>query len=281
VRGDLEVNEIKFSNALGGSVLRAATEAEIQAVGAEPGYASPVGLAVAADLTGDGILVVADPSIEAGGNFVIGANDDGHHYTGANFPRDFAVTVLADIATAETGHRCAECGGSMAAHRAIEIGHCFKLGTHYSEAVNAVYLDEDNQPQFITMGSYGIGLDRLMAVIAELHHDEDGLIWPREVAPYQVHLLSLGKGEDVRIATEALYGALLAAGIDTLYDDRDASAGVKFKDADLIGIPFRLALGGRGLAAGTVELKRRDLAERETIPLDEAPAVLQLLLANG
>ncbi|MFQ5422285.1 MAG: proline--tRNA ligase, partial [Anaerolineae bacterium] len=173
VRGDLEVNEVKLINALGGGQLRAATDAEIAAVGAVPGYASAIGLDVAAGLAAPGVLVLADHSITAGGDFVVGANDAGYHFTGANYPRDFAVTQLADIAQADTGHRCPRCeDGRLQAQRAIEAGHCFKLGTRYSTAVNATYLDENGQPQLIYMGSYGIGLDRLMAIIVEEHHDD-------------------------------------------------------------------------------------------------------------
>ncbi|MCA9938228.1 MAG: proline--tRNA ligase [Anaerolineales bacterium] len=269
VRGDLDVNEVKLSNALDGRVLRAATDEEIRAAGAVPGYASAVGLPIATDLDAPGVFVIADPSIEAGGNFVVGANDAGYHFTGANYPRDHAISQMADIAQADTGHQCPRCGGRFVARRGIELGHCFKLGTRYSAPVNAVYLDEENQPQLIYMGSYGIGLDRLMAVIAELHHDADGLIWPESVAPYRVHLLHLGKGEDVRLAAEGLYARLQAAGVAVLYDDREVSAGIKFKDADLIGIPYRLAVGGRGLSQGTVELKRRGESSRQDIPLED------------
>ncbi len=266
VRGDLEVNEIKLVNALGGGELRPATEEEIQASGAVPGYASAVGLKVAGSLNEAGLVVIADTSIKHGGNFVIGANDEGYHFTGANYPRDFAVSHMADIAQADTGHRCPRCGGRIEARRAIEVGHCFKLGTRYSAATNATYLDENNDPRLIYMGSYGIGLDRLMAVAVELHHDEDGIIWPDSLAPFDVHLMSLGKGEDVRQAAEQVYADLGVAGFEVYFDDRDASAGVKFKDADLIGIPWRVAVGARGLAEGSVEVKRRDSSERHLVP---------------
>lgn len=267
VRGDLEVNEVKLSNALGSRLLRPATDDEIRAAGAVPGYASAIGLPIAADLNAPGVFVIADPSITAGGDFVVGANDAGYHFTGANYPRDYAISQMADIAQADTGHQCPRCGGRFAARRAIELGHCFKLGTRYSAPTNALYLDEENQPQLIYMGSYGIGLDRLMAVIAELHHDADGLIWPESVAPYQVHLLHLGKGEDVRQTADALYDQLRQARVEVLYDDREISAGIKLKDADLIGIPYRLAVGARGLAQGVVELKRRSQTTRQDIPL--------------
>ncbi|MGB3717366.1 MAG: proline--tRNA ligase [Candidatus Promineifilaceae bacterium] len=269
VRGDLEVNEIKLVNALGGGTLRPATEDEIIASGAVPGYASAINLDVAGSLGEKGAYVIADPSIEYGGNFVVGANDEGTHFTGANYPRDFSVSQMADIAQADTGHKCPLCGGRIEARRAIEVGHCFKLGTRYSAATGATYLDENNEPQLIHMGSYGIGLDRLMAVIVELHNDPDGIVWPESVAPFDVHLMTVGKGQEPKDVADELYIDLKAAGIDVFYDDRIASPGVKFKDADLIGIPVRVAVGARGLAQGGVEVKRRDSDERKLVPLDE------------
>lgn len=268
VRGDLDVNEVKMVNALGGGVLRPATDEEIVAAGATPGYASPIGLTIAPDLQSPGVYVLADLSIEAGGNFVVGANDDGYHYTGANYPRDHAISKMADIAQADTGHQAPN-GSRLVARRCIEAGHCFKLGTRYSKATNATYLDENGKPQLIFMGSYGIGLDRLMATVVELHNDENGIIWPDSVAPYQIHLMHVGKGDDVRDAAEKLYTDLTRAGFEVLYDDRELSAGVKFKDADLIGVPWRVAVGGRGLAEGNVEIKRRSESERINVPLGE------------
>jgi prolyl-tRNA synthetase len=196
VRGDMAIVDTKLVNALGGGFLRAATEAEIRAIGAVPGYASGIGLTAAKDMNSAGVMVVADTSIEYGGNYVVGANEEPYHFTGANFGRDFTVSKLADIAEAATGHRCAVCGGRLEAKKAIEVGHCFKLGTRYSAAVNATYLDENGQPQLIYMGSYGIGLDRLMAVAVELHHDKDGIVWPDSIAPYRVHLVHVGKEGD-------------------------------------------------------------------------------------
>lgn len=277
VRGDLEINEVKLINALGGGSLRVATDAEIKASGATPGYASAIGLDIAHDPEQAGIYLIADQSLEAGGNFVVGANDEGYHYTGANYPRDFVVTQIADIAQADSGHKCPQCGGRIEAHRAIEAGHCFKLGTRYSEAVNATFLDETGKPQLIYMGSYGIGLDRLMATIVEVHHDDDGIVWPDSVSPYQVHLMFVGKGEEVRLAANEIYGDLKEQGVSVLFDDREASPGVKFKDADLIGIPWRVTVGARGLAQDSVEVKRRDQKERTMVPID---ALVSSLLAG-
>lgn len=268
VRGDLAINEVKFTNALGGGTIRPATDAEIVAAGAVPGYASPINLPIAKSLDDAGIYVLADISIEAGGNFVVGANDAGYHFTGANYPRDHIVSKMADIAQADSGH-LAPNGSRLVARRAIEAGHCFKLGTRYSAATNATYLDENGKPQLIFMGSYGIGLDRLMAIIVERHHDKDGIIWPESVAPYQIHLMHIGKGDEVRAAAEKVYVDLSQAGFEVLYDDHTVSAGVKFKDADLIGIPWRIAVGARGLAQGGVEVKRRSETERQIVPLPE------------
>jgi prolyl-tRNA synthetase len=271
VRGDLEINETKLLNAIGGGTLRPASEEEIVAIGAAPGYASTIGLdvatSVATDLDSPGVYALADISLQAGGNFVVGANDEGYHFTGANYPRDIIISQLADMAQADNGHQCSQCGGRIVAQRAIEAGHCFKLGTRYSEAVGATYLDENGRPQPIYMGSYGIGLDRLMAVIVECHHDEYGIIWPDEVAPFNVHLLTLGKGDDVKETAESLYDQLRQAGLTVLYDDRETSAGVKFNDADLIGIPWRVTVSGRNLKAGSVEVKKRDRSEAEQVPL--------------
>ncbi len=266
IRGDLEVNEVKLLRALGGGTLRAATDDEIMATGAVPGYASPMSLPPE-------VTVVADRSVRAGANFVSGANDAGFHLTGVNVPRDFDPALVADIAAAFDGATCARCGqGTLRVERAIELGHCFKLGTRYSEAAGVTYTDETGAEHLVVMGSYGIGLERLMAAIIETHHDEWGIIWPASVAPFDVHLLTLGKDPQPGEIAARLYEDLRAAGLDVLLDDRAESAGVKFADADLIGIPVRLAVSGKALAAGGVEAKRRDSAERIIVPLDEISA---------
>lgn len=266
IRGDLEVNEVKLLRALGGGTLRAATDDEITATGAVPGYASPIGLSPE-------VMVVADQSVRAGANFVSGANDAGYHLTGVNVPRDFDPALVADIAAAFDGATCARCGqGALRVERAIELGHCFKLGTRYSEAAGVIYTDEAGAEHPVVMGSYGIGLERLMAAIIETHHDEWGIIWPPSIAPFDVHLLTLGKDPQLGEIAAQVYADLRAAGLDVLLDDRAESAGVKFADADLIGIPVRLAVSGKALAAGGVEAKRRDSAERVIVPLDEVAA---------
>ncbi len=269
IRGDLEVNETKLLNAIGGGELRPAEDEEIIAIGGVPGYASPIGLKVRDTLNEDGLLVVADNSIHTRSAFVSGANEAGYHFTGVNYPRDFRVTFITDIAQADSGHACPRCGETLQAQSAIELGHTFKLGTWYSEAVGATYLDAAGNSHPIVMGSYGIGVGRLMAAIVEAHHDEHGIIWPRSVAPYQIHLVALGPDATVMDEAESLYQRLLAAGYEVLYDDRDERAGVKFADADLIGAPLRLTVSERSLAAGGVEAKQRHEDGRTVVPMEK------------
>ncbi len=208
VRGDLGVNEAKLAKAAGGGGLRPATEEEIRAVGAAPGYASPAGLRVRVGEGGAGVTVIADLSIQQGANFATGANEAGHHFINTNYPRDFAVTRVADIAQVEEGFACARCGGRLRTERAIELGHCFKLGTRYAEGLGATYLDRQGEQRPLVMGSYGIGLDRLLAAIIEMHHDADGICWPAAVAPFDVYLVSLRSDAQAG----ALYADLQAGG---------------------------------------------------------------------
>jgi prolyl-tRNA synthetase len=264
IRGDLDVNEVKLANALGGAMLRPATDDEIRAVGAVPGYASPIGV-------GDAALVVADRSARMGANFVAGANEDGYHLTGVNVPRDFEPDLEVDIAEAFDGAICGRCGqGALHVERAIELGHCFKLGTRYSEAVGVTYLDENGVAQPVVMGSYGIGLERLMAAIIEMHHDDWGIIWPQSVAPFDVHLVTLGKAPEHGELAQRIAADLEAAGVEVLLDDRAESAGVKFADADLIGIPLRITISNKALEQNGVEVKWRHSKDRFVVPLDEA-----------
>jgi prolyl-tRNA synthetase len=273
IRGDMEVNETKLANAVKAQALRPATEAEIRAVGAVPGYASPMGL--------KDVLVVVDDAIPLSPNLAAGANDEGYHLLNTNYGRDYQADIVTDIAAAQQGDACVRCGHPLSAARGVEVGNIFKLGTEFSEALGCTYLDANGQPQLVVMGSYGIGIGRLMACIAEEHHDEHGLIWPISVAPYAVHLVALaGKGSSETLDTaEQLYAKLNSAGIETLYDDRPESPGVKFNDADLIGLPLRVTVSERALKAGGVELKRRDQVEREIVPLDAVIARLQLEIA--
>ena len=274
IRGDLEANVAKLSNALGGAAVRPSTEEELCSTGMVPGYASPIGLS--------GIPVVADDSIAMGSNFVAGANREGFHFVNVNYPRDFAVLEVTDIARARAGDRCPECGGRLETPRAIEVGHLFKLGTRYSEAVGATYLDRDGKPRPIVMGSYGIGLGRLMAVIIEENHDDRGIVWPLSVAPYQFHLLSLGStSTEVTKAAENLHRSLTTAGHQVLYDDRAERAGVKFNDADLIGIPWRIVLSRKTLSQQSVEVKQRSESSARLLPLDRLGEALSELVAAG
>jgi len=267
IRGDLEVNETKLIHRLGGGSLQPAMDDEIRAIGAEPGYASPVGLTVRERRDGPGALVVADRSIQVGGNFVAGANREGVHLTGVNYPRDFAVTLLADIAQAREGHLCPHCPGRLVMEPAIQLGRCCPLGTRYAESLGALYLDPAGQQRPVVMGAYSINLGRLMAAVVEAHHDEAGIVWPPALAPFDVHLILLGKDEE-RAAAEEVYALLRQAGRETLYDDREESAGVKFADADLIGCPLRVTVSRRSLQAGGVEVKARRSAERQVVPVE-------------
>jgi len=272
IRGDLEVNETKLQNLLGGAELHPATDNEILAVGGVPGYASPLGLT--------GVRVIADDSVYLGGNFVAGANREGYHLLNVNYPRDFEAEVVADLTLARAGDACPECGAALTEKRGIEVGHLFKLGTRYSQALGATYLDAEGLAQPIVMGSYGIGTGRLMAVVVEQHHDEHGIIWPPEIAPYHLHMVNLGRDpeEETTQAAQALYADLLAQGFEVLYDDRDERAGVKFNDADLIGVPVRATISRRSLAQGGVEVKRRDASERTIIPTEALAGEIQQLL---
>lgn len=274
IRGDLEVNETKLANAVGAKDLRPATEAEITAVGAVPGYASPIGL--------KDVLIVVDDTILSSPNLVAGANETGYHLRNVNYLRDYKADVVTDIAAAQEGDACPQCGAALRAVRGVEIGNIFKLGTRYSKKVNCLFLDQDGEEKPIIMGSYGIGSGRLLACIAEEHHDENGLQWPVTVAPYQVHLIALAeKGREDEMANLAtnLYHDLLAEGIEVLFDDREEKPGVKFKDADLIGLPLRVTVSPRALEQGGVELKHRNSQQRLIVPLDHAVSVVQTEVA--
>lgn len=264
VRGDMEVNENKLANAVEAKELRPALDEEIKAVGAVPGYASPIGL--------KDILVVVDDAIPDSPNLVAGANEEGFHMINVNHERDYKTDIVTDIVSAQAGDLCPKCGNPMRESRGVEVGNIFKLGTKYTEALGATFLNKDGRPQPVIMGSYGIGSGRLLACIAEEHNDEHGLIWPITVAPYHVHLIALRGGEE---EADKLYAALLAADLEVLYDERDDSPGVKFNDADLIGIPIRLTVSKRSLGDGGVELKLRKADDKEIIALDDIVAKVQ------
>jgi len=275
VRGDLEVNESKLSHALTaagkGAVigLRPATEDEIRATGAEPGYASPVGLQ-----SPEGrLVVIVDDSIPVSPNLVAGANEHGYHLLNTNYGRDYKAEIVADIASAGDGSACPTCGAPMHTCRGVEVGNIFKLGTRYSEAMGCTFADEIGEKKPVIMGSYGIGVGRLLACVAEEHHDEKGLCWPASVAPYPAHLVALsGKSSLVEAQADEIYARLVANGLEPLYDDRPESPGVKFMDADLIGIPLRLTIGERSLKLGGVEVKPRSGGETVTLSFAEMAA---------
>lgn len=268
VRGDMDLNEVKLTNVVGATALRAATETEIQAIGAVPGYGSPVGV--------HDCLIVVDDAVAKSPNLVAGGNEAGYHLLNVNYGRDYQADIVADIAAAKADDACLVCGNPLKVVRGVEVGNIFKLGTRYAEALDATFIDAEGHSKPVIMGSYGIGVGRLLACVAEEHHDEDGLIWPVSIAPYQVHLVMLPGGED---AADRLYKDLQKAGIEVLYDERDERAGVKFKDADLIGLPVRLTVGERSLQSGGVELKRRDVKERRIVSLESAVAETQAELA--
>ncbi len=268
IRGDLQVNETKLGNALQGLRFRVATEEEISAVGAVAGYATPIGLKK--DLgKGRKLIIVADDSAVNFPNLVSGANKTDYHLKNTNAKRDYQPDIIGDIALAQEGDKCVGSAATLHVKRGIEVGHCFKLGKRYSQPMGVTFLDENGKSQVPIMGSYGIGVGRLMAAIVEQHHDEHGIIWPSSVSPFNVHLVSLAKKPDDEIGkqAEALYQALQAAGLEVLFDDRRESPGVKFADADLLGIPWRVTLSDRSLKSGGVEVKQRNQADKVVMPL--------------
>jgi len=271
IRGDLEVNETKLRNALKCSELRLATESELNEAGLVAGFASPIGI--------KGVKVVADDSITSGFNFIAGANKSGYHFRNANYPRDFQVDLMTDIALAHSGDNCSKCGSRLSSTHGIEVGHIFKLGTFISEKMEAFFLDRDGTPQPIVMGCYGIGLGRLLAAIVEQSHDDKGIIWPLAMAPYQVYLCPLYlDNPQVAPIAEDVYQSLEKEEIEVLYDDRSESPGVKFNDADLLGMPLRLTLSPRTLRSQSLEAKWRTEKETQLLPLGDLTAEVNRLL---
>ena len=270
VRGDTELNETKLVNALGARELRPAQEAEIRAVGAEPGYASPVGL----DLSG--ALLIVDDLIPNSANLVAGANEAGYHLLNTNYGRDYEAPIVADIIAARDGDSCPQCGAALRTSRGVEVGNIFKLGTLYTEALGGMYLDSEGTEKPVVMGCYGIGSGRLLACALEEHHDDKGIRFPISIAPYHVYCVAMTqRAPEVAEMAEQLYADAWAQGVEMLLDDRDASPGVKFNDADLLGLPIRVTIGPRSLKAGGVELKFRDADETRIVPLDEAISTLR------
>jgi prolyl-tRNA synthetase len=270
VRGDYEVNETKLGNAakaVGG--IRPATVEEIRAAGMEPGYGSPVGAT--------GTVVVVDDLVARSPNLVAGANREGVHYRNVNVGRDYTADVVADITNAQEGDACPICGEPVVLRNGIEVGNIFKLGTKFADAAGATYLGEDGVAHPIVMGSYGIGVGRNVACIVEAHHDEKGIVWPAEVAPYAAHLVSIGAAKEPRVTeiAERLHQLARDAGREILWDDRDESPGVKFTDAELLGMPWILTVSPRSLTAGGIEVTERATGERSTQPIEAVEAMLR------
>ena len=267
VRGDRELNEIKLVNALGipEHAIEFADESEMsQATGCVGGFTGPMGLH---DCT-----IVVDSELPGLKNMCAGACEEDHHYINMNYGRDYEGDIIADIKTLLEGDHCPVCGAPVKHARGIEVGQVFKLGTKYSEAMGAYYKDENQEEKPIVMGCYGIGVSRTMAAIVEQHHDENGIIWPMSVAPYHVIISLVKPGDETQAkVAEDIYEQLGAAGVEVMLDDRDERPGVKFKDADLLGIPVRITVG-RGAADGVVEYKLRRDAEKEELPVSEAIA---------
>ena len=263
VRGDRDVNEIKLKKALSAAQVVLATDAAVKEVtGAPVGFAGPVGLKVP---------IYCDVEICALSDFVVGANEADAHLTGVNIERDFTPTACGDYRAASAGDACARCDtGHLKAYRGIEVGQVFFLGTKYSKPMGVTFLDAEGKDTPAEMGCYGIGVTRIVAAAIEQSHDKDGIVWPVPLAPYEVAVLDLQQDDPAVVSTATrIYDELTAAGVEVLYDDRNERAGVKFKDADLIGLPFRIAVGKKGLAEGVVEVKRRNGTEVRKMKIDE------------
>ncbi len=273
VRGDFEVNETKLKNLLKCSDMRLATEDEVIRAGLVAGAASPVGIR--------GIKIIADDSITLGSNFIAGGNKPDTHLKNVNYPRDFTADIISDIVSARPGDRCPRCNEKLLSSHGIEIGHVFKLGTFLSEKLGAYFVDKNGTTRPLIMGCYGIGLGRLLAAIVELNHDDKGIIWPLTIAPFHVYLCPVNMEDRTIIeAAEKLYQEFLNENIEVLLDDRTESAGVKFNDADLLGIPLRMTLSRRTLQSQSVEIKWRRGEQTQLIPLENLPHRIRTLLEN-
>ena len=274
IRGDIEVNEVKLKNSLGCVDLRLATEAEAIAAGIVAGSASPIGIS--------GTKIIADDSITSGTNFIAGANKPDTHFRNVNYPRDFKADIITDIARARAGEECPRCGGKLSSTHGIEVGHIFKLGTFLSEKLGALFINQGGVSQPIVMGCYGIGLGRLLAAAIEQNHDDKGIIWPLPIAPYHIYLCPLYlENPEVASTAESLYAELEAQGLEVLFDDRNESPGVKFNDADLLGIPVRVIISPRTLESNSAEIKKRSEKETELVPVERVAARLKKLVTDS
>jgi prolyl-tRNA synthetase len=275
VRGDHEINELKLRTLLGRrEVVLADENAVARATGVAPGYLSPIGLK---------LRVVADFSVRWMRGAVTGANEANAHLVGVDQERDFRPSVFADLRLAVNGDPCPRCAqGQLETHRGIEVGQVFYLGTKYSEKMGATYLDSEGRQRPIEMGCYGIGVSRLVAAAIEQNHDENGIIWPFSIAPFHVLLLPINyKDERLRVAADQLYQVLQQQSVEVLLDDRDERPGVKFKDADLVGMPLRVTIGPKGLEKGVIELRWRRDGNTEEVPLGDAAERIRTLICQA
>jgi prolyl-tRNA synthetase len=264
MRGDREINEVKLKNALGASEIRLATPDEIlEKTGAPVGFAGPI------NLKEKGIRLAIDETVASLKNTVTGGNELDYHYTGVNRGRDYQENLVADFAKAVKGDTCAKCGGKLNEQKGIEMGHVFYLGKKYSKSMQAKFLDEDGKSKEFEMGCFGIGVSRTVAASIEQNNDENGIIWPMAIAPYEVNVIPVNvKYEEGMKYAEEIYKKLKEAGIDVIMDDRDISPGVKFKDSDLIGFPLRVVVGEKNFKDGKVEVKLR--REKDFTLMDKA-----------
>ena len=278
IRGDIEVNEVKLQNYLKVKELKFADDDQIRAIGAVPGFASPI------NVTGSNVRIIIDYSAKNQSNLVVGANEADYHFKNFNFERDIGIPIaeveVADVATVKEGDPCPITGKPLVMKRGIEVGNIFKLGKKYCTSMKCTYLDKNGKSNVMTMGCYGIGLGRVMAAVIEQSHDQYGPIWPLSIAPFQVHICAINPNQkDIRDAADRVYEKLLNAGIEVLYDDRGEKPGFMFNDADLIGVPYRLIVSAKTLAAHEVEFKYRDGDKVEMIPLNDIESHIINLLS--
>ena len=264
IRGDFDVNETKLKNYTNGHELRIASKNDILNLGLVPGFASPVGIT--------GVRSIGDDSVLLGSNFISGANQSDKHLKNVNYGRDFTFDEIGDFSQVKPGQECSKCGGILESIKGIEVGHIFKLGTVFSDMLDVFYVNREGEQSPILMGCYGIGIGRLLAAAIEQNHDERGIVFPMPIAPYQVNLIGLNLQDPMVLEeVETFYHSLLNDGIECLYDDReDVSTGVKFNDADLIGIPVRVLISKRSLSEGFIEIKQRSNKDSEMVSLDAA-----------
>ncbi|WP_456465499.1 proline--tRNA ligase [Persephonella sp.] len=268
IRGDREINETKLINYFNALDCHLASSEELEELGIVEGFVGPIGL---------DIPVYADVSVKDLHNFVVGANEKDYHFINVNIPRDFKPVEFVDFSTAREGDPCPVCRSPLKETTGLEVGHIFLLGTKYSDAMKAYFVDKDGKEKPIVMGCYGIGISRLMAAAVEQNHDKNGIIWPESIAPFKLHILALNiKDNQIKNVAEEIYNKSKEKGIEVLYDDRDISPGAKFKDADLIGIPYRIVIGKK-IKEGRIELQERSTGEKEEIDLENIDGLLEKL----